>query len=122
MQNSMRFSKDHIWIIPNGDTATIGITDYAQESLGSIMFLNLPEVGETLETGKRFGDIESIKTVTDLISPVSGSVIKVNEELLDEPDLINEKPYECWFLEIKVTSISEDLMDEKSYVTKIGNS
>ena len=112
------FSKDHIWILADEGTATIGITDYAQEKLGSIMFLNLPEVGDGISTGERFGDVESIKTVSDLISPVDGEVLKVNEDLVDEPDAINEDPYENWFIEVKVASLSRDLMDEETYLAK----
>ena len=112
------FSKDHIWILADEGTATIGITDYAQEKLGSIMFLNLPEAGESIGTGQRFGDVESIKTVSDLISPVDGEVLKVNEDLVDEPDAINEAPYESWFMEVQVTALSDDLMDEETYLAK----
>jgi len=112
------FSDKHIWILMQGETATIGITDYAQEKLGNIMFINLPEAGEDIERGQSFGDIESIKTVSDLLSPVDGEVIKVNEEVMDEPDLINEKPYDSWFIEVKVRNVSENLMDEETYLSK----
>lgn len=110
-------STKHIWMVVDSETAILGITDYAQKKLGSIMFLNLPDVGEMLTSGQRFGDIESIKTVSDLISPVDGKVIKVNEKLVDEPELINEEPYESWFIEVKVDSIPNDLMDEKTYLS-----
>ncbi len=112
------FSNKHVWLLQDGEIATIGITEYAQEKLGSIMFLNLPEVGEKVESGQRFGDIESIKTVSDLFSPVDGEVIRINEVLVDEPDAINEEPYESWFVEVKVTSIPDDLMDEETYLAK----
>lgn len=112
------FSKNHIWLAKGGETATLGITDYAQKKLGNIMFLNLPDVGERLIAGQRLGDIESIKTVSDLISPVDGEVVKVNEELVDEPDLINEEPYESWFVEVKVDSMSDNLMDEETYLSR----
>lgn len=112
------FSNKHVWVLQDGETATIGITEYAQEKLGSIMFLNLPDVGEKLEYGQRFGDIESIKTVSDLFSPVDGEVIRINEELVDEPDAINDEPYESWFVEVKVTSTPDDLMDEETYLAK----
>ena len=112
------FSNKHIWLSQDGEVATIGITEYAQEKLGSIMFLNLPDVGEKVEVNHRFGDIESIKTVSDLISPVGGEVIRLNEELVDEPDAINEDPYESWFIEVKVTSTSDALMDEETYLSK----
>lgn len=109
------FSNKHIWILKSGEIAKIGITEYAQEKLGDIMFVNLPDVGEILEVGERFGDIESIKTVSDLFSPINGEVIKVNEELVDEPELINEAPYDSWLLQAKVMSFSDDLMDEETY-------
>ena len=112
------FSDKHIWIITDGENATIGITDYAQKKLGSIMFVNLPDVGQSMTSGQRFGDIESIKTVSDLISPADGTVTKVNEELVDEPDLINETPYESWLVEIKVAALSDNLMDEETYLAK----
>ncbi len=112
------FSNKHVWVLQDGEIATIGITEYAQEKLGNIMFLNLPEIGEKVLFGQRFGDIESIKTVSDLFSPVDGEVIKINEELVDEPDAINDEPYESWFIEVRVTSVPDDLMDEETYLMK----
>lgn len=112
------FSKKHVWVVRNAHTVTLGITDFAQEKLGNIMFLNLPDVGEKLKIGQRFGDIESVKTVSDLISPVEGEVIKINEELVDEPDIINDEPYASWFVEVKVISFSDELMDEETYLSK----
>jgi len=123
------FSKDHIWICIKGETVILGLTDYAQEQIGAVMFLNLPEVGESLEAGKRFGDVESIKTVSDLISPVDGEVVRVNERLLDEPERVNEDPYGSWLIEVKclytgtleqgkpaALPLSEKLMDEETYL------
>ncbi len=112
------FSNKHVWILQDGEIATIGITEYAQEKLGGIMFLNLPEIGERVEAGQRFGDIESIKTVSDLFSPVDGEVVRVNEELIDEPDAINEEPYDSWLIKVKVTVIPDGLMDEETYLEK----
>lgn len=111
------FSKEHIWVVKDGECATLGVTEYAQEELGNIMFLNLPDVGESLTCGESFGDIESIKTVSDLISPVDGEVIKINEDLMDEPDSINDAPYESWFIEAKVEALSADLMSEEEYLS-----
>ncbi len=116
--NKRLFSNKHVWVLQDGGIATIGITEYAQENLGSIMFLNLPEVGEMVIAGQKFGDIESIKTVSDLFSPVDGEVLRINEELVDEPDAINEEPYESWFFEVKVTSMPDNLMDEETYLKK----
>lgn len=117
MEGKKLFSKNHIWVIRTGDTARLGVSDHAQKKLRSIMFLNLPDVGEKLLIGQRFGDIESIKKVSDLISPVTGEVIAVNEELVDEPESINDAPYESWFVEVKVASIEDDLMDESTYLS-----
>lgn len=113
-----RFSDKHIWVEGDGASVRIGITDYAQEKLGTIMFLNLPETGDRVEAGQRLGDIESIKNVSDLISPVSGEVVEVNEELIDEPSRINEEPYACWFLEIRTDAMDDDLMEEAVYLAK----
>ena len=85
------------------------------------MFLNLPDVGDTLLIDQCFGDIESIKTVSDLISPIDGKVVKINEKLVDEPDLINEEPYKSWFVEVKVDAISDNLMDEETYLSWKGD-
>ena len=112
------FSNKHVWVLSDGERVTIGITEFAQEKLGSIMFLNLPDEGEIIEAGQRFGDIESIKNVSDLVSPVSGEVVKVNDELIEEPEAINEDPYESWFLEVKVADIPDDLMHEETYLQK----
>lgn len=112
------FSDKHIWLLIDGNKATIGITEFAQEKLGNIMFLNLPDIGETIEVGERFGDIESIKTVSDLISPVKGKVIEINEKLIEEPELINGNAYESWFIEVEVDSVSENLMNGKLYLAR----
>lgn len=115
------FSNKHIWMLLDGETATVGITDYAQEKLGSVMFLNLPEIGDRIKLGQRFGDIESIKTVSDLISPVDGEVIGINDVLVDEPEVINEAPYESWFMEVRVDLVPDDLMSEEIYLAKKEN-
>lgn len=113
------YSNKHFWVLLNNDIAMIGITDFLQEKLGSIMFLNLPAVGEELVLGEKFGDIESKKTVMDLEAPVGGFVYEVNESLLDEPYLINEEPLESWFLKIKPYTMHDGLMDENEYKEKI---
>ena len=110
------FSRYHIWVLKEGDTGVLGMTDNAQEKLQSIMFVNLPDPGERIYAGKRFGDIESIKTVSDLIAPVSGEVTEVNEELIDSPELLNDAPYDNWLIKIKDVSSLEELMDEESYM------
>lgn len=115
------FSRNHIWVMPQEDQGIvcIGLTDYAQEKLGAIMFLNLPDAGTKLERGEVFGDVESIKTVTDLFSPIAGEVLEINESLLDAPEQINSTPYESWFVRLKLTdegdSLQDVLMDREAY-------
>lgn len=109
------YSKEHIWVYQDNVKVKIGISDYAQQKLKNIMFVNLPEVGDKVVLGERFGDIESIKTVSDLLSPVSGIVTRVNEDVLDDPSAVNESPYENWLLEIEISLISDELMDEEAY-------
>ncbi|MDR2044984.1 MAG: glycine cleavage system protein H [Clostridium sp.] len=111
----MYFSKFHIWLSDSDDGVRLGVSDFAQSRLGGIMFLNLPEVGESVVMGERFGDIESVKTVSDLISPVSGEVIAVHHNLLDTPDVINGSPYDCWLITVKITVRDGGLMDEAAY-------
>ncbi len=113
--SNILFSKSHTWVSRKEDTAKIGISDFAQAKLKSIVFLNLPDIGDALVAGEKFGDAESIKTVSDLISPVSGKVIKVNEELLDDPSMINEAPYNCWLLEVEVETVADGLLSEEEY-------
>ncbi len=109
------FSKDHVWLKEDGETVLLGISEYAQDKLGSVMFLNLPEIGDIVAKGSKFGDVESIKTVSDLISPVSGEVTDINEELLDEPDAINEAPYVSWFIKVRKTDLIDGLLQEQEY-------
>lgn len=113
------FSKKHLWVLQDGDIAIIGITDFLQEKLGDIMFLNLPEKGKKLAVGETFGDIESKKTVMDLETPISGEVIEVNESLEDEPDVINDAPFESWLIKVRVEAVSEELMAKKDYQERI---
>lgn len=109
------FSKNHLWLKTDRNTAEIGLTDYAAEKLGNIVFVNLPDVGEGLSAGERFGDVESVKTVSDLISPVDGEVIEVNEALLDEPEIISENPSEVWLIKARVENIPDGLMTAEEY-------
>ena len=101
----LKFSRDDEWLRYDGDDAYVGITDYAQSELGDLVFVNLPEVGDEVVAGEPFGDVESVKAVADVFSPISGVILEVNEELLDDASLINSDPYESWF--VKVGSISE---------------
>lgn len=109
------FSKNHLWVKSDGANAEIGLTDYAAEKLGNIVFVNLPDVGENLSAGERFGDVESVKTVSDLISPIDGEVIEANETLLDEPEAISENPSETWLIKARVDNIPDGLMSAEEY-------
>jgi len=102
-----KYTKEHEWIKVEGKTGIVGITDHAQNSLGDIVFVDLPKVGDTLEAGKIFGSVESVKAVSDLYSPVSGTVTEVNEALKDAPEKINEDANNTWMLKLDVTNASE---------------
>ncbi len=104
----LKYSEDHEWIkVENGD-ARIGITDFAQEELGDIVYVELPEVGDEIEMGDMLGVVESVKTVSDVYSPLSGEIIKINEELEESPEIINEDPYgDGWIVVIKISDTSE---------------
>lgn len=111
----LKYSNDHEWVKTEGDGVLIGISDFAQDALGDIVFVNLPEVGDEVTAGEVFGDLESVKAVSDMCSPVSGKVAAINEELIDAPEKLNGDPYGAWI--IKVENITEqcDLMDADSY-------
>ncbi len=102
-----KYTKEHEWIAVDGTKGTVGITDYAQNSLGDIVFVDLPKVGDTLEAHKIFGSVESVKAVSDLYSPVSGTVTAVNEELKDAPEKINADANNTWMLKLDVTNAAE---------------
>jgi len=118
MADSLKFTEDHLWVRVEGRRAQVGLSDYAQDELGEVIAVELPDVGDTLEKGESFGEIESIKTVSDLIAPVSGTISAVNAELEDHPSLVNEDPYhEGWLVEIELSDWNEieDLMDPDEY-------
>jgi glycine cleavage system H protein len=102
-----KYTKEHEWISVEGTAGTVGITDYAQSSLGDIVFVDLPKVGDTLEAGKIFGSVESVKAVSDLYSPASGTVTAVNEELKDKPEKINEDANGTWMLKLELKDAAE---------------
>ena len=104
---SYRYTREHEWIQMDGDQGTVGITDYAQNSLGDIVFVDAPKVGSTVEAGKVFGSVESVKAVSDLYSPVSGTVTAVNEELNTAPEKINTAPHESWIIKVKLSKPAE---------------
>ena len=102
-----RYTKEHEWIQVDGKIGTVGITDYAQNSLGDIVFVDLPKVGDTIEAGKSFGSVESVKAVSDLFAPVSGTVTAVNEELKDAPERINSDANTTWMLKVELSDAKQ---------------
>jgi glycine cleavage system H protein len=120
---NLKYSKDHEWIKIDGNVAYVGITAYAAEQLGDIVFIDVPSVGETLTKEEVFGSVEAVKTVSDLILPIGGEVIKIKEKLVDEPVLVNSNPYdEGWIIKINHTDVSEmdSLLDAAAYSALIG--
>lgn len=118
LPQDLKYSEDHEWIKVEGNTVTIGITDFAQSELGDIVFVELPEEGDDITSGDSFGSVESVKTVSELYAPVSGSIVAVNEELEDSPELVNESPYEgAWMLKVELSDESEldKLLDAAGY-------
>jgi glycine cleavage system H protein len=116
--NELKYTKDHEWLRIEGNTAVIGITDYAQEQLGDIVFVEVPGEGDELGAGDTLGVVESVKAASDIYSPVSGTVVKVNEELADAPELVNQDPYgQAWIAEIELSNPDElaELLDSAAY-------
>ena len=112
-----KYADSHEWVKLDGDVATIGISDYAQHALGNIVYVDMPEEGDEVTQGDDFGAVESVKAASDLISPISGEVIEVNEELTDKPELINEDAFGNWIIKVKVSDPSEmdKLLDAEAY-------
>jgi glycine cleavage system H protein len=118
INDDLLYTRDDEWIRIDGDEATVGISDYAQNSLSDIVYLELPNVGDTFGKGDSFGVVESVKAAADLYMPVSGEVVAVNEALVDRPELVNEDPYgEAWMVRIRLDDVSEldELMDAEAY-------
>ena len=118
VRNNLRYSEDHEWVLVEEGSATIGISDFAQNAMGDVVFVELPEIGVQLEAGQPFGVVESVKAVSDLYAPVSGEVVEINEELLDTPDQVNSSPYEeAWLVKIKLADVAQidTLMDSAGY-------
>jgi glycine cleavage system H protein len=116
--NNLRYSEEHEWVKTEGNEVVIGITHFAQGELGDIVFVELPEVGATIEADEPFGSVESVKTVSELYAPVSGKVVAVNEELSDQPELVNESPYEgAWMVKVELSDASqvEKLLTAEKY-------
>ena len=115
---NVKYTKEHEWIRQEGDVAYVGITDYAQDQLGDIVFVDIPTVGETLAADEVFGTIEVVKTISDLFLPVNGEILEQNETLADQPELVNQDPYgEGWLIKIKPTADADfdSLLDAEAY-------
>ncbi|MCL2695715.1 MAG: glycine cleavage system protein GcvH [Clostridiales bacterium] len=113
----MKFTQQHEWVKAEGEIAYMGLSDYAQKALGDIVFVELPRVGDSLIAGQSFGSVESVKAVSELGAPLSGTVTQVNETLEDAPELLNEDPYENWIIQLDISDPGEwdALMDEVAY-------
>ena len=108
LPEDVRYTDDHEWAKQNGDAVRIGISDYAQDQLGDIVFVELPEVGDSFDKGEEFGTVESVKAVSELYMPMGGEITAINEALADEPELVNSDPYNCgWMIELKANDASE---------------
>ena len=116
----LRFTKEHEWVRIEGDTATFGVSDHAQEALGDIVFVELPEIGRSIDAGEAYGVVESVKAVSDVYAPVSGEVTEVNDALEGEPDLVNSDAYGAgWIIKVKIGDNNDDveLMNAEEYAT-----
>jgi glycine cleavage system H protein len=115
--SNLKYTKDHEWIRIEGDTAAIGITDYAQEQLGDVVYVDLPDVGRTITAGESFGSIESVKAVSELFAPMSGEVIEVNAALKEHPEAVNQQPHDTWMLKVRLSDpgAAGSLLDSAAY-------
>ena len=121
--SELKYSKEHEWVKVEGNTVTIGITEYAQSELGDIVFVELPEVDDDIQEGDTFGSVESVKTVSELYAPVTGKVVEANEELEDSPEFVNESPYEkAWMVKVEVSDLDQlnELLSAEQYSEMIG--
>lgn len=123
IKENLSYTNDHEWIKIDGNTASVGITDFAQSELGDIVFIEVETIGEDLNKNEVFGTVEAVKTVSDLFIPVSGKVLEFNSALEDNPELVNESPYEeGWIVKMEISNLDEisDLLDSKAYKSLIG--
>lgn len=111
----LQYSKSHEWVKAEDGVTVVGISDFAQNALGDVVFVNLPAEGDGVTAGDAFGDVESVKAVSDLVSPVTGTVYAVNEELLDAPEKLNSDPYGAWLIKVENVEGSEELLDAAAY-------
>ena len=118
----LRYTKDHEWVRLSGDVAEVGITDYAQQQLGDVVYVELPDVGRTLSAGDTFGSIESVKAASELFSPVAGDVIEVNTAIKDRPESVNSQPHETWMIKVRLAqgSAPGELLDATQYEAMLG--
>lgn len=113
----LKYSKSHEWVkFIDETTALIGLTDYAQDALGDLVFVNLPEAGDEVTAGEAFADVESVKAVSDVFSPVTGTVAEVNEALLDAPEMMNEDPYGAWLIKVENITDKDELLSAEEYI------
>jgi glycine cleavage system H protein len=117
IKQGLKYAKTHEWVQVNGPNAKIGISDYAQQQLTDIVYMELPDKGAKIKKGQTFGVLESVKAVEDIYAPVSGTVLQKNQKVIDNPDLLNNDPYNAWLIEIKLDNDKElnELMDDKAY-------
>lgn len=120
----LRYDKEHEWVRVDGDTATVGISDFAQDQLGEVVYVDLPSVGDELAAGETFGEIESVKSVSELFAPVSGTIVEINEELATSPESINSDPFGAgWMVKIALTDVGQldNLMSAGEYESFVAN-
>lgn len=115
VQKGLLYTKDHEWVKEEGGEYVVGISDYAQSELGDLVFVNLPEEGDSVTKGESFSDVESVKAVSDVLSPLTGVVSAINEAVLDAPESINSAPYEAWFVKVKDVTDKEELLSAEEY-------
>ena len=115
VKEGLLYAESHEWVKEEDGIFTIGITDYAQSELGDLVFVNLPEEDDEVDAGEPFGDVESVKAVSNIVCPVTGVVCEINEELLDAPELLNEDAYGAWMIKVKDVTDKEELMDAEAY-------
>lgn len=118
VEKDLLYTESHEFVKIEGDFGYVGITDYAQEQLGNVVYVDMPEVGDDVSAGEEFGAVESVKAASDLISPISGTVVEINENLEEQPELINQDAFENWIIKVQLSdkSESEGLMDDETYM------
>ncbi len=118
VEKDLLYTESHEFVKIEGDFGYVGITDYAQEQLGNVVYVDMPEVGDDVSAGEEFGAVESVKAASDLISPISGTVVEINENLEEQPELINQDAFENWIIKVQLSDKSEleGLMDNETYI------